>query len=99
MTLRIALISLMILAAATGAQARIDTLYCEPRDTLRELLTSEYGAEMTGQGVRGPDVILEIWAVPDDGSWTLVQTYANGQACIVAMGEHWENKMLQSEPS
>ncbi len=79
-----------LICAGGNAAARIDTIYCEPRDTLRHLLQSEHGAQLAGQGVRGPDVILEIWTAPDSGDWTLVQTYANGQACIVAMGGSWE---------
>ncbi|MEM8580945.1 MAG: hypothetical protein AAGF50_07100 [Pseudomonadota bacterium] len=99
MVARLTLICLSYACVSAAAQARIDTLYCEPRDTLRNLLVSEYGAQMTGHGVRGPDVMLEIWSAPDSGAWTLVQTYANGQACIVAMGDHWESTQTTAEPS
>jgi len=90
----------MILAVLTTAptvsEARIDTLYCEPRAKMRAILEIEYGAEMTGQGLRGPDVVLEIWSSPRNGDWTLVQSYANGQACVVAMGEGWESLSPQA---
>lgn len=90
MFLRTTALCTSVLCVAGPATARIDTLYCEPRETLREILVTEYGAHLTGQGVRGPDVILEIWTAPESGDWTLVQSYANGQACVVAMGDSWE---------
>ena len=34
---------------------------------------------------------MEIWTNPKSGDWTLVQTYVEGNSCIVAMGEYWEN--------
>ena len=33
--------------------------------------------------------MLEVWTKAS-GDWTLVQAYANGTACILAMGEAWE---------
>ena len=40
--------------------------------------------------MRGPDALVEVWIEPRTGDWTLVQSYANGTSCILAMGEHWE---------
>ena len=40
--------------------------------------------------MRGQESIIEVWAIPATGEWTLVQTYANGRSCIVGMGEGWE---------
>jgi hypothetical protein len=28
--------------------------------------------------------------VPSTGEWTLVQSYADGRTCIIAIGENWE---------
>ena len=54
-------------------------------------LERDFGAQRQGGGVRGPDAVVEIWTVPSTGEWTLVQSYASGRACIVAMGENWED--------
>lgn len=40
---------------------------------------------MAWQGLRNPDQIMEIWE-DRQGDWTLVIAYANGNRCIVAMG-------------
>lgn len=75
---------------ATPAPARIAEVICDQRDELRERLQMQYGAQMMGQGVRDPDTVIEIWSTPSTGAWTLVQSYANGRACILAMGVNWE---------
>jgi hypothetical protein len=32
--------------------------------------------------------MIEVWADPQ-GRWTLVQRYATGLSCILAMGDYW----------
>ncbi|SFQ28926.1 hypothetical protein SAMN05421853_103259 [Roseivivax halotolerans] len=80
--------------AASPAAAQVADVLCDAEDRLERKLTLSYGAELTGRGLRAPDVVLEIWTVPETGKWTLVQSYANGQSCIVAMGEAWEGLTL-----
>ncbi|MEM1065699.1 MAG: hypothetical protein AAGJ74_09380 [Pseudomonadota bacterium] len=88
----------LAIALPASADARIADIICDDRETLRDRLQLNYGAQMTGRGVRGPDTVLEVWSAPGSGDWTLVQSYANGRACIVAMGQSWEQIPLQ-EPS
>jgi hypothetical protein len=84
------LILLLAFAAATSsavvAQSPIAEVICAPR---AEMLLRLRGAEVAGVGMRYEDAVLEVWAEPS-GDWTLVQSYANGTACILAMGEAWE---------
>ncbi|MFZ5963663.1 hypothetical protein ACOXXX_11975 [Thalassococcus sp. BH17M4-6] len=54
------------------------------------MLTTVLGAERQGMGLRDPDTMLEVWVSRGNGEWLIVQNYANGTSCIVAMGEHWE---------
>jgi hypothetical protein len=68
------------------AQGPIAEMICVPRE---ELLARMQGAEIAGVGLRYEDAVMEVWAEPS-GDWTLVQSYANGTACILAMGEAWE---------
>ncbi|TQV67141.1 hypothetical protein [Aliiroseovarius halocynthiae] len=49
------------------------------------------GAERRGIGLRDPDTTLEVWVTLHSGDWLIIQNYANGTSCIVAMGEHWED--------
>lgn len=44
-------------------------------------------------GLRDPETILEVWVIVRNGDWVIVQNYANGTSCIVAMGENWEGSL------
>jgi hypothetical protein len=58
------------------------------------MLTEGWGAERQGSGLRGPETLLEIWVSHQNGDWVIVQNYANGTSCIVAMGAHWEARQI-----
>lgn len=77
-------------ALPAGAYARMSDLSCDDSARLAITLTEEWGAERQGGGLRDPDTFLEVWVTARNGEWLIVQTYANGTSCIVAMGEHWE---------
>lgn len=80
---------LSIFPLPLAAQSPIAEVVCAPRADLVDRLTRQYGARLAGQGVRNIEMVMEVWATPR-GDWTLVQSYADGRACIVAMGEMWE---------
>jgi hypothetical protein len=77
---------LVLLATPAAAETPIAEVICLPREELAMRLT---GAELSGSGLRDQDAVLEVWTRPS-GDWTLVQSYADGMACILAMGESWE---------
>lgn len=95
-----ACLALAVLAAQPGpASARIADVLCAPRAQMVERLERSQGARLENRGIRGPDVVLEVWVRPESGAWTLVQSYANGQACIVAMGEGWQEMGPKAAPA
>jgi hypothetical protein len=72
------------------AQANLSDLTCDDSVRLNETLTDVMGAKRQGQGLRGPGTVLEVWVKARTGDFMIVQNYANGTSCIVALGEHWE---------
>lgn len=68
------------------ADSPIAEMICAPR---AEIMAKLAGAKMAGSGLRDAEAVLEVWTRAS-GDWTLVQSYANGTACILAMGEAWE---------
>ncbi|MBA4325781.1 MAG: hypothetical protein C0426_12280 [Rhodobacter sp.] len=80
------LIPLLALATPAVGQNPIAEVICVPRAELFQRLS---GAEVTGSGLRDAETVLEVWTRAS-GDWTLVQSHANGTACILAMGEAWE---------
>jgi hypothetical protein len=88
MQTRIALTLMAAGMAPAAAQSPIAAVLCGPRDQIETRLTGRHDARLAGAGVRSPEAVLEVWADPQ-GRWTLVQRYADGQSCILAMGADW----------
>jgi hypothetical protein len=80
------LILFLCLAAPAAAESPIAEVICAPRS---EVVARLQGAAVTGTGLRDTEAVIEVWTKAS-GDWTLVQSYANGTACILAMGEAWE---------
>ena len=89
---------LILLSAPAFAADPIASIVCAERQDMVRRLEVEYGAERQGWGLRGNGAVMEVWAVPSTGEWTIVQTHANGQACIIAIGEGWEQPGPVADP-
>ncbi|WP_245298778.1 hypothetical protein [Pseudotabrizicola sediminis] len=86
----------VVLPASGAAGSPIAEVICAPRAEMLQRLTLTYGAQLAGQGVRNLEMVMEVWTTPR-GDWTLVQSYTDGRACIVAMGEAWE--VVEGDPA
>jgi hypothetical protein len=84
------LILLLACAAPAAAESPIAEVVCAPRAVL---LARLQGAEIAGAGLRDTEAVVEVWTEAS-GDWMLVQSYANGTACILAMGEAWEARAV-----
>ena len=87
---RLGLLLTLCLASPAHADGRMSDVSCDDSARMISMLTDVLRAERQGTGLRDPETMLEVWVSPRDGDWMIVQTYANGTSCIVAMGEHWE---------
>jgi hypothetical protein len=82
---------LLLLCAApapAAAESPIAEVICAPRAQMEQRLARQYRSALQATGLRGPETVVEIWA-DAQGRWTLVQRYAQGQSCILAMGDGW----------
>ena len=87
---RLAVIASICLSLPSLAQAQMTDVSCDDSARMTQTLTKVLGAERQGMGLRDPETMLEVWVTPGNGDWLIVQSYANGTSCIVAMGDHWE---------
>lgn len=62
---------------------------CTMRAELVKMLGDKYKEQPSGQGLVGDRAMLEVY-VSDKGTFTIVSTYPNGVACIIAAGNSWE---------
>ncbi len=79
-----------LLTLPIAAQAQMSDLSCDDSARMNERLVDVLGATRQSTGLRDPETILEVWVLPRNREWLIVQNYSNGTSCIVAMGEHWE---------
>ena len=84
-------------ATALAPPASAQAMQCLPRAALVEKLTTDYAEELTGGGLQNPQQLLEVWSSDRTGSFTVFITGANGIACIVATGLHWNSVRATNE--
>ncbi|KCV81615.1 hypothetical protein ATO10_11902 [Actibacterium atlanticum] len=78
---------LIALATPTAAQQQTN---CAPRATVLERLSSKYGETLQASGLGGNQSVVELFAAPQSGTWTITVTLPNGLTCLVASGESYE---------
>ena len=61
---------------------------CGMRQSFVEQLANRYQEEPAALGMIDNGNVLEVLTSPD-GSWTILVTMPNGQACLVTSGEGW----------
>ena len=70
------------------AQARQNN--CAPRDLVLERLADRYGETRQSMGLGANNAVIEVFASPDTGTWTITVTTPNGVTCLVASGQAFE---------
>ena len=64
---------------------------CAPRLLVIERLAEQYGETRQSMGLHANGGVLEVYASPGSGTWTIIITMPNGISCLVAAGENWDN--------
>lgn len=83
------LLPLLLAPGPAAAWSPLGEVVCAPRPAMVERLERDQRATLRATGLREGGTLIEVWAA-EDGGWTLVQSYAGGTACIVAMGADWD---------
>lgn len=66
---------------------------CAPRDIVIERLSNLFGETRRGLGLGTQNRVLEVFASTETGSWTIAVTHPDGRTCLIASGQHWEDRM------
>jgi hypothetical protein len=72
------------IANAEGRQA------CADHTLVVQRLADKYGETLKSMGLHQNDGLIEVYASDDTGTWTILMTKPDGQACLLAAGQMWE---------
>lgn len=63
---------------------------CGPRDVVVERLAERFGETRQSMGLGADNAMVEVFASPTSGTWTITVTSAHGITCLVASGHAYE---------
>lgn len=64
---------------------------CAPRAAVVQRLAEGYGETRQSMGLGANDAVIEVFASPASGSWTITVTGPDGITCLVASGQAFES--------
>jgi hypothetical protein len=80
----------LAVAAALAAPASAQTAHCSTREHVIGHLADRFGEARQSIGLAAGNRIVEMFASPDTGTWTLTMTTPDGRTCIIGAGQAWE---------
>ena len=81
----------LVAFAALPAHAQTQ---CVGRADGLAMLSERYGESRIGAGLATNGGLIEVFTNPESRSWTLTVSGPDGQICLVASGEAWEQYQL-----
>ena len=85
-----AVLALFLTLVLTTSNANAQQSTCGDRTKIIAYLASKYKEVPRAMAITGGNTFMEIFISPA-GTWTTLITTPNGQTCIVASGEGWED--------
>ena len=89
-------LALAAIAACLPMSAVAQT-QCGPTAGIYEALTEKHGESRVMAGIEPSGLLIEVWANPETGAWTLFYTRPDGLSCAVSSGQGLE--MFAPEPN
>ncbi|MGC8202172.1 hypothetical protein ACP2AV_05650 [Aliiroseovarius sp. PTFE2010] len=80
----------LTLAAATLSTPAAAANQCAKRDQVVTRLETKYGETRQSIGLGANNGVVEVFASPDTGTWTITVTMPSGVTCLVASGQAFE---------
>ena len=62
---------------------------CADRATVVDALTGDYGERAQGFGLTRTGELMEVFANPETGSWSIVITTPDGSSCFGSVGDNF----------
>lgn len=88
----------MVFGMAAIAPPGLAQSACSPREIVAERLGDGYHELQLATGVQTNGNVIEIWASPATGTWTILMTVPNGTSCVMSSGTGWALGLLDDAP-
>ncbi|MFT6676870.1 MAG: hypothetical protein ACJAVM_003076 [Sulfitobacter sp.] len=85
-------ISALVFSLAASAANAGDV--CMPAGELKASLIDWYGEQPIAEPTEKHE---QLWASKQTGTWTMVKTLADGNACVIGQGDNWMAGVNQRE--
>lgn len=82
-----AVLVLLMLSSFAMAQT---VLVCWPREMVVSRFADRDGKALQSRGISENGELIEIFASPDTGTWTIAVTFPDGQTCPILSGQSFE---------
>lgn len=63
---------------------------CGGQDEVAKALADQFGEVVQAQGITADGRLLQVWANPKTGSWTVTMSTPGGILCLVTAGERFQ---------
>lgn len=91
--------TLIVLAVSAPAMAQETTMYCAARDVALSKIV-EFEELPMSRGIAQDGSMVEIFANPANGNWTMAFTAPNtGITCFPAYGQGWSDAKPKGKPA
>jgi hypothetical protein len=94
---RVAVIAGAFIAAVVLAGTAVASpIYCGPRKALLLKLTNDRDQQPSSVALTNDGQLLEVVKRDSDLAWAILITSPQGLSCIIATGDNWQNKKIDS---
>jgi hypothetical protein len=83
-------LSLGLAGIILAPMAALAQSQCAKRDVVLLQLAERYGETRRGMGIAANNSVMEVFAAPETGTWTITVTMPDGRMCLVASGQGFE---------
>ena len=88
----ISIVGLGALLLATQHAFGQTTVACGDHDAIASELAQRWGEVVQSMGLTAQGALVETFAAPDTGTWTITVTLPSGETCVIAAGEALESR-------
>ena len=72
---------------------------CGPRAAVVKTLAEKYAETRRSIGISANNLVMEVYAATESGTWTITVTTPQGQTCLVASGQGFEAVVEELPPA